>query len=257
MTAEAIVKSQARNILKDNFVKAIVAMLIVLLPFYMIDGATTALSCAYINFVSDEKMIKIMVYAIGYPLSLIVGFLLSPLMNGYIRAHYKAAYTNNIDLRDVFYYFSAQHYGSALQLNIRYILRMIVPSILLFAPLIAFEVVSAAIGSDFYGTILYNDVYFILAALSTLATSLYAIRYFTVFTVSADNPQFTPQQVFAYNKYIMKQHTGSVAKLICSFIPWLLLGMLVLPLLYVIPYMTQSLCVSAKWLTKSALENDP
>ena len=55
----------------------------------------------------------------------------------------------------------------------------------------------------------------------------------------------------------MKQRTGDVAKLIFSFTPWMLLGLLVLPLLYVIPYITQSLCVSAKWLTKSALESNP
>ena len=256
MTAEAIVKSQARNILKTNFVKAIVAMLIVLLPFYLIDGATTVLSCTILNFVSDQNISSVMVYAIGYPIALAAGYLLSPLMNGYIRAYYRAAYTNQIELRDVFYYFSAQHYGSALQLNIRCVLRMIIPVILLYSPLIAFEILSTQIGSGFHGTTLYNDVYFVLAVLSTITTTLYSIRYFTVYTVSADNPQFTPKQVFAYNKYIMKNHTGSVAKLIFSFTPWMLLGLLVLPLLYVIPYMTQSLCVSAKWLTKAALESN-
>ncbi len=257
MTAEAIIKSQARSILKENFVKAILAMLIVLLPFFIIDGATTAISCVIINYVSDEKLISVFAYAIGYPLSLVAGFLLSPVMNGYIRAFYKAAYTNTIDLRDVFYYFGAQHYFSALQLNIRYILRMFIPVLLLYSPLIAYDLISAGIGSDFVGTTLYQDVYFILAVLSTLAASLYSLKYFTVFTVSADNPQFTPKEVFAYNKYIMKHHTGDVAKLIFSFTPWMLLGLLVLPLLYVIPYITQSLCVSAKWLTKSALESNP
>ena len=85
---------------------------------------------------------------------------------------------------------------------------------------------------------------------------MYSLRYFTVFTVSADNPDFSPKQVFQYNKYIMKNRTGSAAKLIFSFTPWILLCLLILPMLYVIPYMTQSLCVSAKWMTKAALEEN-
>ena len=54
----------------------------------------------------------------------------------------------------------------------------------------------------------------------------------------------------------MKNRTGSAAKLIFSFTPWILLCLLILPMLYVIPYMTQSLCVSAKWMTKAALEEN-
>ena len=229
-------------------------MLIVLLPFYMIDGTTTALSCAIIKLVSDEQVSSVLVYAVGYPVELIAGFLLSPVINGYIRAYYRSAYTEKMDLKDVFFYFSAGHYGSALSLNIRWIIRMLLPILLLYSPLIIYEIVSSGMDSDFYGSVLYKNFYFILAVLSTVTTTLYSLRYFTLFTVSADNPQFTPSQVFEYNRYIMRHRTGSAAKLVFSFTPWLLLGLLVLPLLYVIPYMTMSLSVSAKWMTKAALE---
>ena len=229
-------------------------MLIALLPFYIIDGTTTAISCGILDHVKDETLSTILIYSIGYTVELIAGFLLSPVINGCIRAYYKAAYTNNIELRDVFWYFSSGRYGQALALNIRFILRMLLPTLLLYAPLIAFEIISANLSSDFGESVLYHNIYFILAVLSTLTTVLYSLRYFTVFTVSADNPQFTPKQVFAYNKYIMHNKTGSAAKLIFSFTPWLLLCLLILPMLYVIPYLTQSLCVSAKWMTKAAIE---
>ena len=118
MSAEAIIKSQARDILKHNFVKAIAALAIILLPYGIIDGTTTVISCLVPQFVSDEQLATIMVYSIGYPVELIMGFLYSPVINGYIRAFYKAAYTENIDLKDVFYYFSGEHYADALGLNI-------------------------------------------------------------------------------------------------------------------------------------------
>ena len=105
LSAEAIIKQQARGILKHNFVRAIIALLILLLPFYIIDGATTALSYAVISLVSDESLAEILVYSIGYPVEIIAFFLFSPVINGYIRAYYRAAYSGSIDPRDVFYCF--------------------------------------------------------------------------------------------------------------------------------------------------------
>lgn len=256
MAAEAIVKSQARGILKHNFVRAIIALAIICVPYYIIDGTTTVISCLVPQFVSDETLCMIIVYSIGYPVEVIMGFLFSPILNGYIRAFYKAAYSETIDLKDVFFYFRSGHYGNALSLNIRVVIRMIIPVLIFYAPLIAYEIIASNLAKDFYGTVFYTDFYFILAVLSTVSTTLYSLRYFTVFTVSADNPEFTPKQVFQYNQYIMKHRTGSAAKLVFSFTPWMLLCLLILPMLYVIPYMTMSLCVSAKWMTMAALEEN-
>lgn len=256
MSAEAIIKSQARGILKHNFVKAIMALLIVLIPYSIMDGTTTVISCLIPQFISDQSTSMMLVYSIGYPVEIIMLFLFSPIINGYIRAFYKAAYTENIDLKDVFYHFSSGRYFNALSLNIRFIIRMFLPALILYAPLIAYVVISSITAPDFCKTVLYYDIYFILAVLSTLTTALYSLRYFTVFTVSADNPDFTPKEVFQFNKMIMKHRTGDAAKLLLSFTPWLLLCLLILPMLYVIPYMTQSLCVSAKWMTKAALEEN-
>lgn len=254
MSAEAIIKSQARSILKPNFTKAIIALAIVLLPLYIIDGTTTAISFTVMGLVSDKTLAEILVYSIGYPVEIIMFFLYSPVINGYVRAFYRAAYSNDLDLRDVFFCFGSGQYGRTLRLNLSIFLRMLIPILLFYAPLVVYEIVSVNLSGEFYGSVLYHDFYFFLSVLSTTGIVLYSLRYYTVFTVSADNPQFTPKQVFAYNKYIMHNRTSSAAKLILSFIPWLLLCLLVLPMLYVIPYITQSLCVSAKWMTKASLE---
>lgn len=256
MSAEAIIKKQARDILKNNFVKAIATLAIVLLPYGIIDGTTTVISCLIPQFVSDEQAATVLVYSIGYPVEIIMGLLFSPIINGYIRAFYKAAYTESIDMKDVFYYFNRGNYTDALGLNLRVCIRMLLPILIFYLPLIIYETLSVNMESEFYGSMLYHDFYFILSVLSTITTVLYSLRYFTVYTVATDNPQFTPKQVFQYNHYIMKHRTGNAAKLIFSFTPWLLLCLLILPMLYVIPYMTQSLCVSAKWMTKAALEEN-
>lgn len=255
LTAEAIIKQQARGILKHNYPAAIIALLILLLPFCIIDGTTTVISFTVTELVHDDDLARILVYSIGYPVEIVMGILYSPVINGYVRAFYKAAYSNTIELRDVYYCFNRGRYGKALRLNLSVMLRMLIPILLFFMPLFIYEIISLNITTgDFYGSLLYHNFYFILSLLSTIVTVLYSLRYFTVFTVSADNPQFTPKQVFAYNHYIMQDKTGDAAKLIVSFTPWMLLCLLVLPMLYVIPYMTQSLCVSAKWMTKATLE---
>ena len=256
LSTEAIVKQQARETLKHNYPRAIIALLITLIPLYMIDGTTTVISCAFMNLIPDSETAKLWIYAVGYPVEFIAGFLLSPVINGYIRAYYRCAYTKEMDLKDVFYYLEKGRYGETLNFNIRFILRMLIPTVLLYLPLIAFEIISSNIGGDFYGGLVYRDVYFLLAVLSTLAVTLYALKYFTVFTACVDREELNLSSAVEYSKYIMKNKTGSAAKLILSFTPWLLLCMLILPALYVIPYMTQSLCVAAKWMTQASFEEN-
>ena len=254
LSAEQIIRSQARETLKNNYVKAVIALLIVLLPLYMIDGTTTVTSCAVMNLISDEKTAQFWVYAIGYPVELIAGYLLSPVINGYIRAYYKTAYSSDMDLKDLFYYFENRRYAKTLRLNFSFLLRMLIPILLLYTPLIIFEIIAGRITGDFYGSVLYKDCYFILAVLSTMTTTLYALRYFTVFTICVDNEDLSVKEIYRYNKHIMKDKTVSAAKLIFSFTPWILLSMLILPMLYVIPYMTQSLCIACKWMKQSTFE---
>lgn len=254
MSAEKVIKSQARKTLSHNYITAIVALLAVLLPFYIIDGATTAVSCGWISIIPDEDTAALISYLTCYPLMLAAGFLLSPIINGYIRTYYKAGYTEKMDPRDIFYYFHQGSYSAALRLNLSFVLRMLPPVILFYLPLLLYSVNANSIGKDFYDSVLYHDLYFILAVIATLLTVLYSLRYFTVFTISIENEQLSPAQAFNYSRYIMKGKTGNAAKLIFSFTPWLLLCMLVLPALYVIPYMTQSLCISAKWMTRATFE---
>ena len=254
LSAEAIIKSQARDTLKKNYVRAVIALLIVLLPYYIIDGATTILSCLFSFLISDDALRSAVIYSFGYTVEILAFFFFSPVLNGYIRAFYNASYTGEIDLADVYYYFAEGRYKTALKLNLGYIARLLLPAAVLYLPLVLFEVFSASIGGDFHGSVLYNDVFFILSALATTALFMYSLRYFIIFTIPADVENITAKQAFTYSRYVMKNNTAKTNRLVLSFIPWMLLCLLVLPALYVIPYMTQSLCISAKWMTKATFE---
>lgn len=252
VSPEATVKSQARLTLKENWPAAITTLLIAAIPLCIIDCATTMSSCLVGMLIDNADLKLILVYAIGIPLEVILGIFLSPVINGYVRAYYIAAKTGKMDVSDAFYYFRSGAYASALALNLSLFIRLIIPALLFFSPQIAFQVLYATIWKDaFSSTILYNDVFFILTVLSSAAFTLYALRYFTVYAVSIDTEPSSNKEIFQTNRRIMKGRTISGARLLISFIPWLLLCLLVLPMLYVIPYLTQSLCISAKWIKEA------
>ena len=253
MSAEAIIKKQARDTLKNNFPKAVIALLIVLLPYYIVDGCTTVISCIFSFLISDSGLRSILIYTLGYTFEILAFFFFSPVINGYIRAYYNTSYTGSMDLTDLYWYFEGDRYKKALAMNLGSLLRLLLPAAILYLPLILFEIFCAQTDS-FYGSLLYTDTFFILSALSTTALFIYSLRYFTAYTISCDIESLTPKQAFEYSKHIMSGRTGSMSKLVLSFIPWLLLCLLVLPALYVIPYLTQSVCISAKWMTKATFE---
>ena len=254
MSAEAIIKGQARDTLRNNYPKAVTALLIVLLPYYIIDGVTTVISCIFTSAVADSSLRAFLIYSIGYTVEILAFFFFSPVINGYIRAHYNASYSGSIDMTDVYYYFEGNRYTKALSMNLKSLLRLLPVAALLYLPLILFEIISSQAGDTFYGSVGYIDISFILSAVSTTALFIYSLRFFTAYTISCDIDSLTPKQAFEYAKHIMRGKTGSMRKLVLSFTPWLLLCLLVLPALYVIPYLTQSICISAKWMTKATFE---
>lgn len=254
MSAEAIIKSQARDTLKNNYPKAVTALLVVLLPYYIIDGSTTVISCIFSYFIAETTLRAILIYTLGYTFEILAFFFFSPIVNGYIRAYYNASYTGVMDMTDLYYYFDGDRYKKALSMNLNALLRLLLPAALLYIPLIIFEILSAQIGEPFYGSVPYIDIFFILSVISTMTLFIYSLRYFTAYTVSCDIDSLTVKQAFEYSMHIMKGRTGSMRKLVLSFTPWLLLCIFVLPALYVIPYLTQSICISAKWMTKATFE---
>lgn len=252
MSPQAIVRAQARKALQHNYAKAITALVAALLPLFLIDAAIVILICVFRLFSLEANTIDILNIAVIDPIVILLGVVLSPLMNGYIRVYYRNALYGEMDLKDLYYYFERGRYSRTLQLNLSMLLRLLLPAILFFLPLIVYEIISLNLKNGFYGSVLYSDFYFLLAVLSTVILTLYSLKYFTVFTLNVENEELSVSALFQSSKRIMSEHSGDAAKLIFSYTPWMLLCLSVLPLLYVVPYMTQGLCIGAKWFTRTA-----
>ena len=92
---------------------------------------------------------------------------------------------------------------------------------------------------------------FILSILSSLIVLLWSFKYFLVYVYAVDFEYLSTSELFRSSKRMMKGKTGLVSKLFFSFWPWLLLSLTVLPILYTGPYITQAMCICAKWIARS------
>ena len=248
LSPSAIVRSQARQTLKGNYAAAVGAFMVLLLPVYLVEGLAVIIDAILYQLISDRVLYGVLEIVILTPVIILSIVFLSPLLNGFIRIFYKSAYTRKCNFSDLFYYFSSGRYHNTLHLNLALTIRLMLPAVMCFLPLIAYYIFCFSLMPDFVGTTLYMDFEFILAVMSAILLILYSLKYFVVFALYCEDDSADVQTIFRASKEIMNEQKSSATKLIFSFTPWMLLCLLIIPALYVVPYMTQSLCIGAKWM---------
>lgn len=247
VSAEKTIRAQARAILRGGWMKAVFGMILLLLGAAFVDCISSVITLVYLEYFSEIQWLDIY-YLFVAIIDFAVVFLISPIINGYIRMFYRGATNNLYQTEDLFYYFKKPYYGKALSINISFFLRMLLPTIIAFSPVIAFNVFCSVTETEFPIAPLFN---FILCILSTLITVLWSFKYFLVYIYAVDFEYLGTRELFQSSKRMMKGKTGLVSKLFFSFWPWLLLSLTVLPILYTGPYLTQALCICAKWIARS------
>ena len=256
MSEQKTVKAQARAVLRHNYAAAVIALITLLLPIFVIDGAVSAADYLLIELLEDSTLQFILSVVSTVILTIVIGLLLSPLFNGYIRLYYRAGYTEDFDMADLFYYFKKGRYARSVSLNLSFMLRMALPLVICYLPLIIYDVMCYLKASDFVDSTLYLDFRFILCVLSGVLVILYSLRYFAVFTLYVENDRLSNRDIVRYSKQVMRGHSVHALRLYLSYLPWILLCITVLPMLYVIPYLTQGLCIGAKWMTQATFERN-
>lgn len=248
MSAEKTIRAQARAVLRGGWMKAIFAMIMVLLGAAFVDCISSVITLIYFELDLDMLWVDVLYYSVIVLVDFTAFFLISPIINGYIRMFYRGATNNLYHVEDLFYYFQNHHYGKALSINISFILRMLLPTLIAFIPVIAFNIFCSVSEVELQVTAFFN---FILSILSSLIVLLWSFKYFLVYVYAVDFEYLSTSELFRSSKRMMKGKTGLVSKLFFSFWPWLLLSLTVLPILYTGPYITQAMCICAKWIARS------
>ena len=247
MSAEKLVKAQAREKLKHGgWAKALFALALVVIV-YMLVECVAFLPAYIVDIIKPEQTLQFIIEVSGGSIAMIIALLLSPIVLGFFRMFYSG--DEEYSMSDVLYYFSsAKHYGKAIKFELGFILRMIIPTLLYSLFPIVWYVAHYLI-TDNKPMELWSNATFILFIIMTISFTLrHSIRYFVSVLLLCENEFESTAYYFKTSKQIMQHHEKDVVKLFWSFIGWILLSITGLPALYTIPYFTQSMCLSGKWL---------
>ena len=259
MSAEKIIRKQGRELLQHNYVAALVGLLMISFVFVIYDTLTSVSSLLIMmtcEGMSDE-VTDIIIYSVGLPVGIGAVYLCSPVFIGYERMYRRASVScERFDPADLFYCFHKGRYGRALRLNLSLTVRMLVPALVASLPPVIYYILSVNVFEHFYDTPTYRLYMFILVICSVFLTVMWGFRYFAVYALYNDYDYMSVREIFAYNREVANSAGNKPVQLLLSFIPWLLLCIAVLPMLYVIPYLSASFATSCKWLTKAQFERN-
>lgn len=253
MNAEKNIKNQAREILKNgNFGKAVgvfaVLMMFVLLiylcRYFLI---CTAVGEAYFedgHALSFDETVRLITIN---TLTWIFAVFCSPVINGFLRFYFNSSKTGDGVFSDIFYYFDSKRlYANAMLFNLNLLIRFLPCLVLLTSAIIFFS----------QGDMFYTVVGCVIAALFIVLFFALFLRYFAAFGLFFSDDSQKSSEYFKKSAVIMKRYRKSVLKLILSFIGWIILSIVIIPLIYTVPYFAMSMLTSLKWIMYNESRTD-
>lgn len=255
MSTEKIIKNQAKNSLKDNWVTVIAAIIFLCVMVIAAETISSVVGFATGAINSEGSIENNLVYSIITASCIVALFLVSPVANGIIKLVYNIGNGNKVEFGDIFFYFSG--FGSYLKTLIFNITISAVYLILSYGFDFYFFM-SHIIGKDLQNIEEFDilTVALIVALLFSIITKLLVYMLFVHYQLiafAAFDYISATKAIFGIYGFAFRNF-GALFKLLFSFIGWIALCFFVVPAFYVLPYIMTSMSVSAKWLF--SLERD-
>ena len=239
MSTEKIVRTQGREKLKKNGLAKALIGLSVLAVFYLIVESIAYCEGVILELTGNDA--DFFVSVVCRSVTTLCALLLSPSILGYFKMMYNEA--DEYEMSDVIYYFlSFKNYTKAVTFIFSYILRIAIPALVCFLPTLVY-----AFYIQYSNTSAPAFVIVALVIVSSILLLLYSIKYFLSIKLFCDDDSKNLSYYFTTSKVIMRNHRWDVVKLTLSFSLWFLLCITILPMIYVIPYYVQTMCISGKW----------
>ena len=185
--------------------------------------------------------------------------LLAPLWLGFVRWMSFLARGERLDAEAVFSYYLPANYGAALRFSCAFFLRIAGWAALCLLPGAAFAGVSALAGSGSLSLpAAIVNLFDVLGGTLELGGVILlfnrVLQYFAAPFLFVTRG--TVSESIALSVRVMNGYKSSVLRLLLSFLGWALLCVFAFPLIYVLPYITETLLVAAKWIVYN-YENYP
>ncbi len=239
MSKEKIVRLQGREKLKKNGLAKALIGFGMLAVFYLIVESVAYCEGVFLEL-TDYKA-EFLVSVICRSVTTLCGLLLTPSILGYLKMMYSEK--DEYEMSDVVYYFTSfKRYVKAVTFVFSYVMRMAIPALLCFLPTFLY-----IIYIDYKKAEISLFVLVVLIVFSSVLLLFYSIKYFLSVKLFCDDDSKNYGYYFSTSKIIMRNHRWDVVKLTLSFSLWFLLCITILPMIYVVPYFVQTMCISGKW----------
>ncbi|MGN0488558.1 MAG: hypothetical protein ACI4HO_04785 [Ruminococcus sp.] len=256
MEIEKTIRNQAKNKLENNWVGAVSAL-------FVLFGFAVALILLFESLINifkvydnngelKESSVATLILILFFTVA--AGVFISPVKNGFLKYFYDLSNTGEGDLMSVFYFFfRIKRYFKTILFNLILIGIFILNMAITLLPYGILKIIDNSV--DIFSTVEAEQVgyiiYSILFGIGITAGIVLSLRLIFVEFLYIDNENKEAGYYFGKKatKLSIKHHKDYII-LVFTFLPWIMLCFFVLPALYVIPYLSESLATSSKWLIK-------
>ena len=243
MTASTIsVKLTAKTALKNNWVRASVACLVLIFSYFI-----SAFAASFIGYISNDTAAEISLIILSV-------FLLFELFFGLLRYFWRMLFGAADSPVAVFYYFTSKNaYKRALRLTVLLALRALFFGIILFIPSFIVDLFSSSFIYDalkmptpLWTSNLYYLSLFLKTAATVILIFIMARYYMAPFLIAADEDMEVDEAIHMSDT-ISKRTMLDFIYLFFSFFGWILVSVLVFPLIFTMPYILISFGVHVRF----------
>ena len=265
ISPEKTINKQARELLRNNNLPAAVGVTAVLgftimtceyLSSLIIQIAALILERFGTNVLYDSAFLF---YSVTTALTAGALIFSLPIFLGAVRFYYMMAKNSESNFSDVFYFFREHRYLSTIGKMLNIIFRHLWQAIVSFSPGIL-TVVTASVDAagkvhlDFYNILWYVIGYAMLIGGIILFCFLTADKFLSLY-ILAINEDIGAFAATTYSKVSMVRFEKTVHRIMLRYLPLIAACILIIPMLFIVPYIMTSYAISAKWIFKAPNKN--
>lgn len=251
MPPSHVIKQNANTSLRDKWPQAIGVGAIVLSVFCIHVVLLETFAMILQNFLPQTAAVLISCL----PIILAGQFFGMPLLYGALRWFWFSSLEADVPISEVFCYFSdGREYLRAISLSFRVFVRIVGILFLCFLPTLLIEAARSPYTYQlFHSSMPYwvSSIWAfgrLMTLFGTVLSVILLLRYFAAPILMINDPSISPQEALNLSVIISKNANGKTLGFLFSFFGWYLLSLLVVPLLYIIPYFLCSYAVYCRYL---------
>ena len=237
-----IVKITAQTALKGNMLKSILTVCVFLFCYFICNY-----SAGIFSYTGN--------YVVSYILfTLICIFLIAPLFLGLLRFIWRMLFSASDNPVSVFYYFSdKKKYLKALEFIFNCIFKAIPVALLIFLPTIIIWIVTRGFFYEIFDVAIpvwtanLNSVLKILIVFAIVSLVFYMLRFYIAPILFVADEKMDVSETLHMSTVISRKSSLDFIYLISSFIGWILISVLVIPLIFTLPYILTSYAVHVRF----------